>query len=92
MVVFITEVQAADLQTVMASSMKLEYPLNDVLPSIEHARDRLLARIFHYRKDPEASRLTTDEDYALLYAYSKSVLVFLASLGGEVPAIPCAIN
>ncbi|EAW13801.1 uncharacterized protein ACLA_068280 [Aspergillus clavatus NRRL 1] len=57
------------LLSVMASSMKLEYPLNDVLPSIEHARDRLLARIFHYRKDPEASRLTTDEDYALLYAY-----------------------
>ncbi|KAF7155035.1 hypothetical protein CNMCM5623_005243 [Aspergillus felis] len=57
------------LLSVMASSMKLEYPLVDVLPNIEHARDRLLARIFHYRKDPEASRLTTDEDYALLYAY-----------------------
>lgn len=58
----------------MASSMKLEYPLSDVLPSIEHARDRLLARLFRYRKDHEASRLSTDEDYALLYAYSKSRL------------------
>ncbi|KAE8145414.1 WD40 repeat-like protein [Aspergillus avenaceus] len=57
------------LLSVMASSMKLEYPLSDVLPSIEHARDRLLARLFHYRKDYEASRLSTDEDYALLYAY-----------------------
>ncbi|KAB8263752.1 transcriptional regulator of RNA polII, SAGA, subunit-domain-containing protein [Aspergillus pseudonomiae] len=57
------------LLSVMASSMKLEYPLSDVLPSIEHARDRLLARLFHYRKDHEASRLSTDEDYALLYAY-----------------------
>lgn len=54
----------------MASSMKLEYPLIDVLPSIEHARDRLLARIFRYRQDQEASRLSTDEDYALIYAYS----------------------
>lgn len=54
----------------MASSMKLEYPLSDVLPSVEHARDRLLARLFHYRKDIETSRLSTDEDYALLYAYS----------------------
>lgn len=54
----------------MASSMKLEYPLSDVLPSVEHARDRLLARLFHYRKDPEVSRPSTDEDYALLYAYS----------------------
>ncbi|RDK44940.1 WD40 repeat-like protein, partial [Aspergillus phoenicis ATCC 13157] len=58
------------LLSVMASSMKLEYPLSDVLPSVEHARDRLLARLFHYRKDTEMSRLSTDEDYALLYAYS----------------------
>ncbi|KAJ5195183.1 uncharacterized protein N7498_008621 [Penicillium cinerascens] len=57
------------LLTVMASSMKLEYPLSDVLPSIDHARDRLLARIYRYRQDHEASRLTTDEDSALLYAY-----------------------
>jgi hypothetical protein len=54
---------------VMASSMKLGYPLNDNLPNVEHARDRLLARLFHYRKDLEASRSSTDEDYALLYAY-----------------------
>lgn len=49
--------------------MKLEYPLSDALPNVEHARDRLLARLFHYRKDPEVSRMSTDEDYALLYAY-----------------------
>jgi hypothetical protein len=53
----------------MASSMKLEYPLNDNLPNVEYARDQLLTRLFHYRKDPEASRLSTDEDYSLLYAY-----------------------
>ncbi|KAJ5142104.1 Ubiquitin-like modifier-activating enzyme atg7 [Penicillium atrosanguineum] len=57
------------LLTVMASSMKLEYPLSDVLPSIDHARDRLLACIYRYRQDHEASHLTTDEDSALLYAY-----------------------
>lgn len=49
--------------------MKLKYPLSDVLPNIEHARDRLLARIFHYRQDGRVSQSTTDEDYALLYAY-----------------------
>lgn len=59
----------------MASSMKLEYPLIDVLPSVEHSRDRLLARIFRYRQDEEASRCTTDEDFALIYAYSTSCLV-----------------
>lgn len=63
--------------TVMASSMRLEYPLSDVLPSIDHARDRLLARIYRYRQDREASQLTTDEDCALLYAYSESMFSYL---------------
>ena len=61
----------SDLSLVMASSMKLEYPLSDVLPSIDHARDRLLARIYRYRQDQEVSLLRADEDSALLYAYSK---------------------
>lgn len=62
--------------------MKLEYPLSDVLPSIEHARDRLLARIYRYRLDREASQQTTDEDCALLYAYSKFFfLPFLLTFG-----------
>ncbi|KAL1846057.1 hypothetical protein Plec18170_009407 [Paecilomyces lecythidis] len=58
------------LLSVLASSMKLQYPLSDVLPNIEHARDRLLSRIFHYRQDRSVSLSTTDEDYALLYAYA----------------------
>lgn len=57
--------------------MKLEYPLIDALPSVEHSRDRLLARIFRYRQDEEASRSTTDEDFALIYAYSMSSHLFL---------------
>jgi len=32
------------LFSVLASSMKLEYPMNDSLPNIEHARDRFLAK------------------------------------------------
>ncbi|GKZ77337.1 hypothetical protein AnigIFM56816_010635 [Aspergillus niger] len=71
------------LLSVMASSMKLEYPLSDVLPSVEHARDRLLARLFHYRKDTEMSRLSTDEDYALLYAY----ILVTGQLSVEIEAI-----
>jgi len=35
---------------VIASSMKLEYPLSDALPNIDNTRDRLLAKIFQYRK------------------------------------------
>lgn len=63
------------LFSVLASSMKLEYPLNDGLPTTDHARDRLLSKIFQYRK--EAARfegderpVAKDEDYALLYAYA----------------------
>ncbi|KKK25597.1 hypothetical protein ARAM_005106 [Aspergillus rambellii] len=67
------------LLSFMASSMKLEYPLSDGLPSVENARDRLLARLFHYRKDPEASQLSTDEDYALLYAYARRASASLNS-------------
>ena len=58
------------LFSVLASSMKLEYPLNDALPNTDHTRDRLLARIFLYRKDEAAANGTTDEDFGLLYAYA----------------------
>lgn len=59
--------------------MKLGYPLNDSLPSIEHARDRLLTRLYHYRQDENVSYMTTDEDYALLYAYGMSTLKVMLS-------------
>lgn len=38
---------------VLASSMKLQYPLNEALPSADNARDRLLARIFRFRRMQE---------------------------------------
>lgn len=52
--------------------MKLQYPLNDALPSIEHTRDRLLAKLFHFRTHHTGPDAPTDEDYELLYAYSES--------------------
>jgi hypothetical protein len=59
----------ADANIVLASSMKLEYPVNGVLPSTEHARDRLLAKIFRHRYSGGRARSMSDEDFALLYAY-----------------------
>jgi hypothetical protein len=56
----------------MASSMKLEYPLNDVLPNIEHTRDRLLAKVFEFRQSGLGKVIAKDEDYELLYAYGES--------------------
>ena len=55
----------------MASSMKLEFPLNDALPNTDHARDRLLAKIFRFRKIDDHAKDIKDDDYALLYAYGK---------------------
>ena len=50
--------------------MALSYPLNDALPNTEHTRDRLLARIFAYRKNEAATNGTSDEDFGLLYTYA----------------------
>ncbi|KAI4170982.1 MAG: hypothetical protein LQ348_007010 [Seirophora lacunosa] len=55
---------------VMASSIKLEYPLTEALPSIDHTRDRLLAKIFGFRKGDKAAVIASDKDFALLYTYA----------------------
>jgi hypothetical protein len=49
--------------------MKLGYPLNDAMPNVEHARDRLLAKVFAFRQTGLGKVVTKDEDYELLYAY-----------------------
>ncbi|KPI41649.1 uncharacterized protein AB675_9017 [Cyphellophora attinorum] len=59
--------------SVLASSMKLEFPLDtEILPNIDRTRDRLLARIFAYRKGiVEGGGVeTTDKDYSVVYAYA----------------------
>jgi len=66
---FALSARISHLFSVLASSVKLEYPLNDVLPSIEHTRDRLLARISEFRRSGEGRESTTEQDYELLYAY-----------------------
>lgn len=57
--------------SVMASSLKLEYPLSDALPSIDHTRDRLLSKIYGFRKGDKAAVIASDKDFALLYTYGK---------------------
>ena len=59
----------------MASSLKLEFPLNDALPNTEHARERLLAKIFKYRKAHPSTQGRDDEDFALFYAYGMDALL-----------------
>lgn len=62
--------RVSHLFSVLASSMKMGYPLNDVLPNVEHARDRLLAKVFTFRHKDLSNVVPTDEDYELLYAYA----------------------
>jgi hypothetical protein len=59
--------------------MKLEYPLNEALPSTHHARDRLLAKIFRFRKNHPTASETSDADFALLYAYGEKSPIHLTS-------------
>lgn len=63
--------------------MALSYPLNDALPNTEHARDRLLARIFAYRKQEAATNGTSDRDFGLLYTY----VLTTGQLGAEIKEI-----
>lgn len=51
--------------------MKLEFPLNEALPNTDHARDRLLAKIFQFRRSNDPGSGATDKDFALVYAYGK---------------------
>tara|TARA_R110002003_G_scaffold104_60_gene8718 strand:- start:2344 stop:2649 length:306 start_codon:yes stop_codon:yes gene_type:complete len=61
--------------------MKLAYPLNDVLPNVEHTRDRLLAKVFEFRQTGLGKVIAKDEDYELLYAYGKSMASIFHATG-----------
>jgi len=79
---------------VLASSMKLEYPLNEALPSTDHARDRLLAKVFRFRKEKVDSG-ATDEDFALLYAYALvtgQLSIEIDNIGREIEKLFGTLN
>ncbi|KAK4104189.1 hypothetical protein N658DRAFT_466186 [Parathielavia hyrcaniae] len=46
---------------VLASSLMLEYPLTDALPGVARMRDRLLGKIFQFRKEHQQQRDLEDE-------------------------------
>lgn len=51
--------------------MDPEHTVSDIPTNVERSRDELLAQISRYRQDKRVSQVTNDEDYVLLYAYSK---------------------
>lgn len=66
----------------------LEYPLTDAIPTVESNKDRLLGKIYQFRKDNMEAALkgddnnvvVEDKDYALLYAYTLVTLQVAAEL------------
>ncbi|KAJ4265512.1 hypothetical protein NW762_004801 [Fusarium torreyae] len=73
---------------VIASCLMLEYPLTDAIPTVENNKDRLLGKIYQFRKEHMSADLLGDEspvaveesDYALLYAYTLVTLQVAAEL------------
>ena len=79
----------------MASSMKLQYPLNEALPSADNARERLLAKIFHFRQEEKDKIGATDEDFELLYAYALvtgQLSKEIQDMGGEIETLFGVLN
>ena len=66
---------------VLASSMKIEFHLNEALPSTEHARDRLLVKVFRFGQSG-----AIDNDVAPLYAYGETVFLYLSPKPSTNPA------
>ncbi|KAI5807445.1 Fusaric acid resistance protein-like-domain-containing protein [Peziza echinospora] len=54
---------------VLASSIKLGFPLPETLPNTDRARDRFLAKVFAYREKIRGEEGKSDEDFAMTYAY-----------------------
>ena len=80
---FALSARVSHLFSVLASSYKLEYPLNDALPSIENSRDRLLSRISEFRRSGDGRDVTTEQDYELLYSY----LLVTGQLANDIQAV-----
>ncbi|KAK5987464.1 putative C26F1.08c-like protein [Cladobotryum mycophilum] len=77
---------------VLASSIMLEYPITDATPTIDRNRDRLLRKVYKFRKDHMEMTLRNDgddgllaladeRDYALIYAYTLVTAQVAAELG-----------
>ncbi|KAF2271568.1 uncharacterized protein EI97DRAFT_387651 [Westerdykella ornata] len=83
------------LFSVMASSMKMAFPMNDVLPNVEHTRDRLLVKVFEFRRTGLGKVVATAEDYELLYAYALvtgQLAHDLAIIGQEIENLYGVLN
>lgn len=76
------------LFSVLASSFKLEYPINDALPSIENTRDQVLARLSEFRRVGEGRDQASEQDFELLYGY---VLV-TGQLAQDIEAVSAEIE
>lgn len=68
---------------VLASSLMLEYPLTDALPSVTRMRDRLLGKIFQFRKEHQPAAGGGSDDVAVAAGASYFALGTLAHVNVE---------
>ena len=73
----------------LASSVKLQFPLNDALPNTDSSRDRLLAKVFKFRQGHNEESSSHDEDYALLYCYGMFAALHLRQLRSHLLTPAC---
>ena len=57
---------------VLASSVRLAFPMPERLPSPSRARDRLLTKLYEYRARVRGTEGEIDEDFAMVYAYGNT--------------------
>ncbi|EME42442.1 hypothetical protein DOTSEDRAFT_73312 [Dothistroma septosporum NZE10] len=92
---FALSARISHLFTVLASSIKLEYPLSDALPDITDRRDKLLAKISEFRRTGDGRDLTTEQDYEMLYAYvlvTGQLAQDIQAVGAEIETLYGTLN
>ncbi|KAI0869370.1 ribosomal protein L19 [Hypoxylon argillaceum] len=70
---------------VLASSIMLEYPLTDAIPSVMVIRDKLLGKIFRFRKDHNASVDRPSGDEPVEHSNGKAGVSAMLGAMGQVP-------
>ncbi|KAJ8107309.1 hypothetical protein ONZ43_g6774 [Nemania bipapillata] len=70
---------------VLASSIMLEYPLTDAIPSVMVIRDKLLGKIFRFRKEHNALVDKTSGEEAAEHSNGKAGATAMIGAMGQVP-------
>ncbi|KAI0433555.1 ribosomal protein L19 [Xylaria sp. FL1042] len=73
---------------VLASSVMLEYPLTDAIPSVMVIRDKLLGKIFRFRKEHNASMNKTSGEEAAEHGDKNTNVITTTAMFGAMGQVP----